>query len=218
MSEIRDRTKRHFPMVLLTLLSIVQALALELLWSHVLSTDYLFEQSLTALNAWIQLVATFLGLVLIWVVYASNAMRFRWVPVTSDSVYPFLIGVLQFMLVETLGPGETGQWLVILAVIYAVMVRVSHTTMKRARRDPDNDAFFRDLPRATMRDFYSSAAIAGGLGLAGVYLIGAPDDGVIETLALVSAGGILAWQFYESTRYWKMSVGTAADNAQAEQQ
>jgi hypothetical protein len=213
-SEIRDRTKRHFPMVLLTLLSIVQALALELLWSHVLSTDYLFEQTLTTLNAWVQLVATFLGLVLIWVVYASNAMRFRWVPVTSDSVYPFLIGVLQFMLVETLGPGKTGQWLVILAAIYAVMVRVSHTTMKRARRDPDNDAFFRDFPRATMRDFYSSAAIVGALGLAGVYLIGAPGSGAIETLALLFAGGILSWQFYQSTRYWKKSVDTAAGGGQ----
>ncbi|MFT5693100.1 MAG: hypothetical protein ACI92E_002436, partial [Oceanicoccus sp.] len=32
MSIIRDRAKNNFPMVLLTLLSIVQALAFELLW------------------------------------------------------------------------------------------------------------------------------------------------------------------------------------------
>lgn len=72
---MRDRAKEHFPMVLLTLLSIVQALALELLWSHVRGNDYLFEPSLVAALSWIQIAATFLGLVLIWVVYASNAMR-----------------------------------------------------------------------------------------------------------------------------------------------
>ena len=109
MSAMRDRAKEHFPMVLLTLLSIVQALALELLWSHVVEADYLYESPLDALVTWIQIAATFTGLILIWVVYASNTMRFRWVPVTVDSVYPFIIGVLEFMLVETLDPGETGQ-------------------------------------------------------------------------------------------------------------
>jgi len=44
-SVIRDRAKEHFPMVFLTLLIIVQALALELLWSHVRGADYLFELS-----------------------------------------------------------------------------------------------------------------------------------------------------------------------------
>jgi hypothetical protein len=39
-------------MVLLTLLSIVQALALELLWSHVRESGYLFDTSWTALLTW----------------------------------------------------------------------------------------------------------------------------------------------------------------------
>ena len=109
-------------MVLLTLLSIMQALALELLWSHVLETNYLFEPTLVAIVSWIQIVTTFLGLVLIWVVYASNAMRFRWVPVTTDSVYPFVIGLIEFMLVKSLGTGETGQWLILMALTFGMMV------------------------------------------------------------------------------------------------
>jgi hypothetical protein len=48
-------------MVLLTLLSIVQALALELLWSHVRESVYLFDMSWTALLTWIQVGTTFLG-------------------------------------------------------------------------------------------------------------------------------------------------------------
>ena len=122
MNAMRDRAKEHFPTVLLTLLSIVQALALELLWSHLRESEYLFAFSWPAFISWIQITATLLGLVLIWVVYASNVMRFRWVPVTSDSVYPFLIGLLEFMLIETLGPDEIGQWLILMSVIFGMMV------------------------------------------------------------------------------------------------
>lgn len=35
---MRERAKQQMPMVLLTLLSIIQALALELVWSHIEAT------------------------------------------------------------------------------------------------------------------------------------------------------------------------------------
>ena len=110
MNPMRNRVKEHFPTVLLTLLSIVQALALELLWSALQETRPLFELTWTALTGWTQITATVLGIVLIWVVYASNAMRFRWVPTTSDSVYPFFIGLMEFMQIEYLGTENLGQW------------------------------------------------------------------------------------------------------------
>ncbi len=53
-------------------------------------------------------------------------MRFRWVPTTSDSVYPFVIGLIEFMLIDTLGPDEIGQWLVFVALIFSVMHWVAH--------------------------------------------------------------------------------------------
>ena len=190
---MRNRAKEHFPMVLLTLLSIVQALALELLWSHVRENGYLFEPLVISVLSWIQIVATFLGLVLIWVVYASNAMRFRWVPVTSDSVYPFLIGVIEFMLVESLGPGGTGKWLILMAMTFGMMVRVSHKTIQRARHDGDNDAFFSQFKPATLRDFVPQITIVFGLALAGTYLLVSGDRGIIAVLA---TAGILVWQFF----------------------
>jgi hypothetical protein len=30
---------------------------------------------------------------------------------------------------------------------------------------------------------------------------------LVETFALVAAGAVLGWQFYQATRYWSMSVG-----------
>ena len=45
MKSIRDRAKEQFPSVLLTLLSIVQALALEFLWDHSRHRPELYELS-----------------------------------------------------------------------------------------------------------------------------------------------------------------------------
>lgn len=206
MNEMRERTKEHFPSVLLTLLSMVQALALELLWTHLHETDYLYEWSRMALISWIQIVATFIGLVLIWVIYASNVMRFRWVPVTSDSVYPFLVGILEFMLIETLGPDEIGQWLIIFALIFAMMVWVSHRTMRRARLDGDNDVHFRKIEPAQLHDFYPHIASVAVLAVSGIYVLISGGAGGFALLALLATNGLLGWQFYSAAMFWKQST------------
>ncbi len=206
MSAMRNRTKENFPMVLLTLLSIVQALALELIWSHVREADHLFEASLLAIVSWVQIAATLLGLVLIWVVYASNAMRFRWVPATSDSVYPFVIGIMEFMLVETLDPGESGRWMMLMALIFGTMVLVSHRTMKRARADGDNAAFFDRYRPATLRDFIPQISIVAAMALVGLFVQVTNIAGTLVLLAVSATFGILAWQFHVTASFWRRTV------------
>jgi hypothetical protein len=207
MNAMRERAKEHFPTVLLTLLSIVQALALELLWAHLHEADYLFQPTWIAVLCWVQISATLLGVVLIWVIYASNVMRFRWVPATSDSVYPFLIGLIQFMLIDTLGADEIGQWLLLIAGVFGVMHWVAHHTMRRARQDPDNDAFFADVDPAELRDFYPQIAVVVVLALAGVYLLVSGETGAVAMLILLATGALLVRQFHEAAVYWKRSIG-----------
>ena len=209
MNTLRERAKEHFPTVLLTLLSIVQALALELLWSHLRETAYLFEPSWNAFISWVQIFATFLGLVLIWVVYASNVMRFRWVPVTSDSVYPFLVGLFEFMLVATLGPDKLGLWFMAMALIFGMMTWVSHANMRRARQDADNEAFFKDYEPAQLRDFYPQIIIVSTLMLAGIYLYLSSDQGLLAMLALLATNGLLWWQFFMAAQFWRRTVSSA---------
>ena len=206
MNAIRERTKEHFPTVLLTLLSIVQALALELLWAHLHEADYLFEPTWIAALCWAQVVATLLSVVLIWVTYASNVMRFRWVPVTSDSVFPFLIGLLEFMLIDTLGADEIGQWLMLVGTVFGVMHWVAQITMRRARQDPDNEAFFADVRPAQLRDFYPQIAIVGALALAGGYVWVSGETGTITMLLLLATNGLLIRQFQEAAVFWKRSI------------
>jgi hypothetical protein len=205
-NEIRDRAKEYFPTVLLTLLSIVQALALELLWSHLRETTYLFNPSWISAISWMQIFATFLGLVLIWVVYANNVMRFRWVPVTSDSVYPFLIGLIEFMLIEYLGPDEIGLWFMCMALIFGMMIWVAHAHMRRARQDVDNEVFFSSYEPATLRDFYPHITVVCALVSGGIYLLISRDQSLLAMLSVLAVNGMLGWQFYAAALFWKRTV------------
>ena len=211
MNAMRDRTKEHFPTVLLTLLSIVQALALELLWSHLSETDYLFESSWISAISWVQILATLLGLILIWVVYANNVMRFRWVPVTSDSVYPFLIGLIEFVLIETLGPEEIGVWFMFMALMFGMMIWVAHAHMRRARLDIENEAFFSSYKPAKFRDFYPQMTIVCALLLGGVYLLVSGNQGLLAMFALLAVNSMLGWQFYTAALFWKTTVAEVSD-------
>lgn len=206
MNDMRSRAKEHFPSVLVTMLSIVQALALELLWSHLTETQYLLEFTWLSVLAWSQVLATFMGILLIWVVYASNVMRFSRTPVTSDLVYPFFIGLIEFMLIANLGPDEFGIWFMLIALTFAMMNRVAHISMKRARQDKDNDAFFAGVAPATMKDFYPQIAVVGVLALAGVYLILSGNLGIPALMLLLTVNGLLGWQFYAAAHFWERSM------------
>lgn len=205
MKIIRNRAREQLPMVLLTLLSIVQALALELLWSHVRESAYLFEMTWTAMLTWIQIGTSFLGIVVIWLVYASTAMRFRWVPTTGDSVYPFIIGLLEFILIETLAPGYMGLWFVCMAMIFGLMTWISHRTMRRARLDGENDEYFASLTPATARDFIPAFVIVFVLVLAGTYLGVTGDRGMVALVAVLLAFAGLVRQLIIAARFAEMS-------------
>jgi len=206
MEEIRNRARTNLPNVLLTLLSIVQALALEFLWDYISEIPDLMTASWFNVLVWVQLSATLIGLVLIWIVYASHVMRLRWVPTTTDSVYPFAIGLLEFTLVELLGPERIGDWLVCYAVIFALMVWVSHRTMRRARMDGANDAFFKLVAPATIRDFYPAIAMIGAVTGAGIYMRTSGDTGVIALLSLIMTTGLAIYQFRITASFWGRSL------------
>ena len=140
-------------------------------------------------------------------------MRFRWVPVTIDSVYPFIIGVLEFMLVETLDPGESGQWILLMAIIFGVMIRVSHRSMRRARLDGDNDEFFKAFRPAVFRDFIPMIALVSAMGLIGIYIWWSDASGTFVTLAILATLGILLWQFYQTSVFWKRTVLDISDRS-----
>ena len=71
MESIRNRARENLPSVLLTLLSIVQAIALETLWEHTIHRQEIFEVSLTATLGWLQITVSLLIIILVWLVYVG---------------------------------------------------------------------------------------------------------------------------------------------------
>jgi len=177
MSVIRERAKSNFPMVLLTLLSIVYALAFELLWNAVHEHPDFYEWTWTAFTAWVRVATTLLGIIIIWSSYATNVMRFRWVPSTSDTFFPFFIGIVQFVMIDHLGPEDTAGWLLCLAVLFTVMNWIGHRDMSRARQDTENAEFFDRRGRASWRDFLPTLVIVIVISLASLIIWVTVPDG-----------------------------------------
>lgn len=206
MELMRSRAKENMPHVVLTLLSIIQALALELLWSNIREADYLYRGGWIAAVYWGQVVATLFGVLVIWLVYSTNVMRFRWVPRISDSVLPFLVGLVQFSLIEMHGPGRYGGWFLCLALIFALMHGIAHLTMRRARQDGDNDAYFRTIGRATRRDLYPVLGIVGIQVGFGLYLVARPTDDAVAAAGVAVVLGLLAIQFRGVVYFWRWTM------------
>jgi hypothetical protein len=206
---MRQRAKDNLPAVLLTLLSIVQALAIELMWEHLRQHDYLYTWSYVALISWLQICTSLLVVLLIWLVYTSLVMRFRWVPTTSDSTFPFLVGILEFTLIATLGPDMLGQWFLVLAMLFGAMSWVSQLILKRARLDAENDTFFAGHAPLTRQDLYLPFVTIAGLTAAGISLWLSADQKWLALIMLLGAAGLITYQLWLNDFYWRRSMGSA---------
>lgn len=193
-NQISRRAKANFPTVLLTLLSIVQAFALELLWSHITEQTHLYDMSFIAILGWVQIVATLLGILLIWLIYSDLVLRFSWVPTTTDALFPFLVGILEFAQISALGAETIGIWFTILGVLFAAMSWISQATMKRARLDSDNIDFFNDVDPAGWSDHLVSIIPVIVLLIIGAGLWQTNNQGWFALITLVFAAVLLAYQ------------------------
>ncbi len=202
METIRSRSKNLFPSVLLTLISIIQAISLELLWGEVRELSYFLGGESSPVLGALQTTAVLQGILLIWLLYSSLVMRFRWVPSVSDSIVPFGIGILQFALIDLIGPGTLAPWFFALALIFGVVAWASQTLFRRARRDPENREFFGDMQPATLRDFSGALLSIATLVAVGAALHAFNDPGWIAPLGLLLANGFLAYQIDLHRRFW----------------
>ena len=112
-----ERAKDLLPSILLTILSMIQALALELFWSKIEDADFLWNGGVGAVIGWLQLAVMLLGMLLIWVFYVSFVLRFTWLPSLEDTLIPFLIGLLEFAMIDLMRPGLLAVWFVLLGAV-----------------------------------------------------------------------------------------------------
>jgi hypothetical protein len=207
MNKIRARAQLHFPTVLLTLISIIQALALELLWSKAVESDWLWGFDAPALIGWGMLIAAFLGLLQIWVMYSTMVMGFIWQPYLRDSIIPFIIGIQQFMLVALIDEDFNTLWLYVLGSIFISGNWVSQSSFRRARQDPENDEFFGRMKPATLRDFWPAMSIVSALVAFGIAIDLTQNRTWLPLVAIVFSNGVLIFQTFLFRRMWRSIMG-----------
>jgi hypothetical protein len=205
----RDRVRDRFPAVLLTVLSIIQALALEVLWSNLSEHPHLWDHGLGALIGWLQVLATFQGIMLVWVFYTSLVMRIVWVPSIRDSLLPFILGIAEFVLADMLQPEFRHLWLYVIAGVFALSSWTSTSTFKLARLEPENRAFYAGFKEYSTNSYTIPATFVCTLLLLGLVIqIWGPEGwGALGCMVMVNV--LLVAQLLIIRYYWWRSL---ADN------
>ncbi len=211
-----ERARDIVPSLMLTVLSMIQALALEMYWSKIGESAFLWLGGWEAVIGWMQVVAIFLGILLIWVLYVSFVLRFTWLPTLEDTLVPFLIGAVEFAMIDRLDPHLLGQWMLLMGGVFALATLTAHTTMRRARREPENAYFFDNVEPAGWRDYLRSILLVSAMWLFGITLWIVGFQPYLALVALVFALAALAYQYFQARKYWMHSLVREGDTSPEE--
>ena len=210
MQPIGERAKELLPSVLLTLASIIQALSLEVLWSSAEESPHLWSGGAVAVAGWLQVAAVFETILLIWLYYAHLIMRFRWVPALRDSLVPFGLGIVQFVLAELLRPDHRHFWLYTLAGLFVFAAWASTAIFRSAQKDPDNDWYFVAVQDGLAARFGPVVVSVGGFLALGVLIQRSGAGGAFGVAAMGLANAILLGQIALQRFYWNRSLALRA--------
>ena len=202
--DINNRITENFPSVLLTLLSIVQAIALEELWGQLQASTYLYEATWLALLGGLQMGLSLLTIILIWLLYVGLVLHVRFTPTALDAVLPFFIGLIQFLLVAMATPETLGQWTIVFAMLLGIVNYINHKTMRRARQEAHND-FFKNVSPATTRNFLNRGFFIVTFLLAGIWLYISGDHSWIALTVLLVILGRLSYIFKVVSSVWRVT-------------
>ena len=200
---MRKRALQQFPTILVTLVSIIQALALELMWSEITGADYLWELTVESVIAWGTITVTLLGILQIWVLYSTLVIGFTWRPTLRDSILPFVLGIQEFSLVSLIGSQFSALWLYVLASMFLFANYIAHISVRRARFEPENEAFFRNREPATWRDFRWAFFNIFTLTVFGILYTALGNSHTVALVAIVFANIALVVQMSGSRRLWR---------------
>ncbi|NQV69746.1 MAG: hypothetical protein HQ498_06945 [Pseudohongiella sp.] len=207
MYKTRARAQTHFPSVLLTLISIIQALALELMWSKIVESDFLWSWGIQSLLGWGMISACFLGILQLWVMYSTMVMGFVWQPFLRDSILPFIIGIQEFMLISLVGSEFSVMWLYVLGSIFVSANWVTHNSLRRARSNDENAQFFVTVKPAGLKDFAPTIALVLTLVLFGLLIEFTDEREWLPLAAILFANIVLLLGLIAMRRLWSSLMG-----------
>jgi hypothetical protein len=129
-SKLTERVELAFRDVYLTLISIIQGVTFGFLATSA------FGSSTPNRNQWIAYAICFIAIILVWQEYMVGATAFTWTPTVLDSVVPFGIGILEFLLIASVRQG-VGAFLASFAAYFGAGIVAYGNWLFHARRGVD---------------------------------------------------------------------------------
>lgn len=135
--DVRGRLIAQFSALYLTLLSIIQGVALAYF-----AAELTAKASELTPSVWVQAAVTLLSIVLVWNEWAMTTLAFSWLPGFADAAIPFLFGVVELFQAYAMGPDAT-RWLGANVLLGAMGVASYAYAYRRAGAHPSNAALVR---------------------------------------------------------------------------
>jgi hypothetical protein len=181
MSTYKERYRENAPGIFLALVSMIQAVALEMLVSRAyeLSADASGASEVAVVL--IQGASTLLFGFYWWVVVAQGVFSLRWTPGFGDVIAPFALGIGQLLAVQLMGPDHLLSWAYLMGTLLLVVAPLLFFSLRDFGQFPENKEFVANIPRNILTAFNLSAGLA---------LFGA---GVLSGLTDLGQLGYLGW-------------------------
>ena len=204
--ELHHRLNDAFTPTYLTILSIIQAVALADL-ATVVAAEY---RQFTVVH-WLLALLTFGVLIIVWNVYTIQGTIWRWIPDVRDAAMPFMVGALELFLNHTITLGMS-IWLLGLAAIAGMGTVGTWYMHGRARTEAGNDQLLGYLRRHHLLfALYYSGGAALLLLLAWANHVGSWEaaergQGVLAVGTALMVGVCLSGAMIISHLYWSKAI------------
>ncbi len=180
MSKKAELTGSHFPTIYLTVISLLQGIALSQLVPSIINYFQLSDQPWGDIRI-LPLAITMLIIFIVWHHYAIGIFFLRWFPNIIDTIIPFMVSIGQFFLISFLIVEDTVETIDVRswAVGYAVIMLAGSLAYFSAAIRLDPDLFANIMNRANAvahckrgKKFYGLSGVAIFIqGLFGVLIV-----------------------------------------------
>ena len=207
MEQYRIRTKEASPAFYLTLVSIIQSLALGYLLSGI-KPARLFAD--TGLLYGLMCLATLQIVILTWHEYAVGSICFRTVLDYFDSLIPFLFGIAQWAVIAAINQETPFAWFVALMFYTAVSLMAYTNQGWKSRREQENAALLEFLGgyHRQMITFPALSLLSFALFAAAAFYFGRTH--AIMLVLVLATNITLVWFAFRSNRLWRGVVAPDA--------
>jgi hypothetical protein len=197
-----DRVIEFFPTFYITFMSIIQAAALGyLLISIKSSVATMLTEGVYNPVIIVQIVATFVLIVMVWQEYMIGISTYRWVPKTPDAIIPFLFALSQGFLIYSIDFQNSAWWFFSGSLVCLVGFLSFFNMYRQARKLPEKNSVVLELAGSTPRVNEIGILSFGAMLLAfGVFELMWKMNSLY--LVIVSLVGIAAWMV-KSGISWK---------------